>query len=169
MLMRRIGLVAGALAILFTARGAARAATVAPIVNSPAANAVVARTLLTGWSSGGREAMLSALAPDAVWRAPQSSADAGFPVPLIGAETITDRITGAFGNYASLHMVIENMIAEGDTVATMLTLSGQRKTGVQYDNRYLFFMRFSNGRAVEIYESTDTAHAFKVQGIGVKK
>ena len=125
-----------------------------------------AAAMVSGWTTGNAAAMTAVLHEDARWIAPQSSVEAGFPVPLIGRDEIVGVISRAGTGYEYLNATIEQVIQEGSTVAMRVVLDGKRRSnGALYNNRYLFMINFVDGLAAEIYEMTDTNYIFKIRAL----
>lgn len=63
-----------------------------------------------------------------------------------------------------LPVTIHAMIAEGDTVAVQAESHATHVSGKLYNNKYLFWMRFRNGKLIELNEYLDTELAGKFFG-----
>ena len=61
----------------------------------------------------------------------------------------------------SLPTVIHSMIAEGDRVAVEAESFATHVSGKPYNNKYLFLMRFRDGKLIEMIEYLDTELAAK--------
>ncbi len=59
---------------------------------------------------------------------------------------------------------IHTMIAEGDTVAVQAESHATHVSGKLYNNKYLFLMRFRDGKLIEMNEYLDTELAGKFFG-----
>ena len=60
-----------------------------------------------------------------------------------------------------LPTVIHSMIAEGDSVAVQAESFATHVSGKPYNNKYLFLMRFRDGKLIEMTEYLDTELAGK--------
>ncbi len=63
-----------------------------------------------------------------------------------------------------LPTVIHSMIAEGDRVAVEAESFATHVSGKPYNNKYLFLMRFRDGKLIEMIEYLDTELAAKFFG-----
>ena len=63
-----------------------------------------------------------------------------------------------------LPTVIHSMIAEGDRVAVEAESFATHVSGTPYNNKYLFLMRFRDGKLIEMVEYLDTELAGKFFG-----
>ena len=57
---------------------------------------------------------------------------------------------------AGLPTVVHSMIAEGDRVAVQAESFATHVSGKPYNNKYLFLMRFRDGKLIEMIEYLDT-------------
>jgi predicted ester cyclase len=68
---------------------------------------------------------------------------------------------GLHGEFPDVRAEIESMVAEGDMVAVRLTFSGTHaSTGERATWVEMVFTRFSEGKAVESWEVTDTGRSW---------
>jgi predicted SnoaL-like aldol condensation-catalyzing enzyme len=68
---------------------------------------------------------------------------------------------GLHEEFPDIHVEIESMVAEGDTVAVRLTFRGTHApTGERAAWPEVVFARFSEGKAVESWELTDTGRGW---------
>jgi ketosteroid isomerase-like protein len=58
-----------------------------------------------------------------------------------------------------LPTVVHSMIAEGDSVAVEAESFATHVSGKPYNNKYLFLMRFRDGKLIALKEYLDTALA----------
>ena len=74
-----------------------------------------------------------------------------------GPEGMKRAFAGLHEEFPDIHVDIESMVAEGDMVAVRLTFSGTHApTGERATWPEMVFARFSEGKAVESWEVTDT-------------
>ncbi len=74
-----------------------------------------------------------------------------------GPEGMKRAFAGLHEEFPDVHVEIESMVAEGDLVAVRLTFSGTHApTGERATWPETVFARFSEGKAVESWELTDT-------------
>ena len=78
-----------------------------------------------------------------------------------GPEGMKQAFAGLHEEFPDIHVDIESMVAEGDMVAIRLTFSG---THASSDEKAawpeMVFARFSEGKAVESWEVTDTGRSW---------
>ena len=78
-----------------------------------------------------------------------------------GPEGMKRAFAGLHEDFPDIRVEIESMVAEGDMVATRLTFSGTHApTGERATWPEMVFARFSEGKAVESWEVTDTGRSW---------
>ncbi len=78
-----------------------------------------------------------------------------------GPEGMKQAFAGLHEEFPDIRVEIESMVAEGDMVATRLTFSGTHApTGKRATWPEMVFARFSEGKAVESWEVTDTGRSW---------
>ena len=78
-----------------------------------------------------------------------------------GPEGMKRAFAGLHEDFPDIRVEIESMVAEGDMVATRLTFSGTlAPTGERATWPEMVFARFSEGKAVESWEVTDTGRSW---------
>ena len=78
-----------------------------------------------------------------------------------GPEGMKRAFAGLHEEFPDIHVEIESMVAEGDLVAVRLTFSGTHApTGERATWPETVFARFSEGKAVESWELTDTGRSW---------
>ena len=74
-----------------------------------------------------------------------------------GSEGMKRAFAGLHEGFPDVHVEIESIVAEGDMVAVRLTFSGTHApSGERATWPEMVFARFSEGKAVESWEVTDT-------------
>jgi ketosteroid isomerase-like protein len=118
-----------------------------------------------------REAIRSQLTDDAKWWVPLSGAKRGIAVrPMEGGDHLADILTGTL----SLKMyskerswTIEHVVADSHIGAAQVHLvTTLAATGTPYENTYVYFFRFVDGKIAEFWEHLDTAYAFELFDAG---
>jgi predicted SnoaL-like aldol condensation-catalyzing enzyme len=78
-----------------------------------------------------------------------------------GPEGMKGAFAGLHEDFPDIHVEIEDIVAEGDMVAVRLTFSGTHApTGELATWPEMVFARFSEGKAVESWEVTDTGRGW---------
>ena len=78
-----------------------------------------------------------------------------------GPEGMKRAFAALHEEFPDIHVEIESMVAEGDMVAVRLTFSGTHApTGERATWPEMVFARFSEGKAVESWEVTDTGRSW---------
>jgi predicted SnoaL-like aldol condensation-catalyzing enzyme len=78
-----------------------------------------------------------------------------------GPEGIKRAFAGLHEEFPDVHVEIESIVAEGDMVAVRLTFSGTHApSGERATWPEMVFARFSEGKAVESWEVTDTGRSW---------
>ena len=78
-----------------------------------------------------------------------------------GPEGMRQAFAGLHEEFPDIQVEIESMVAEGDLVAVRLTFSGTHApTGQRAAWPEMVFTRFSEGRAAESWEVTDTGRGW---------
>jgi predicted SnoaL-like aldol condensation-catalyzing enzyme len=78
-----------------------------------------------------------------------------------GPERMKRAFAGLHEEFPDVRLQIESMVAEGDMVAVRLTFSGTHApTGVRATWPEMVFARFSERKAVESWEVTDTGRSW---------
>ena len=78
-----------------------------------------------------------------------------------GPEGMKQAFAGLHEEFPNIRVRIESMVAEGDMVAVRLTFSGTHAlTGERAAWPEMVFARFSDGKAVESWEITDTGRSW---------
>jgi ketosteroid isomerase-like protein len=113
-----------------------------------------------------RDALAAQFTPDAKWWVPLSGAKRGIAVrPMEGGDHLAEILTTL-----SLRMyererswTIEHVVANERIGAAQVHLSTKvAATGAPYENTYIYFFRFADGKIAEIWEHLDTAYAFEL-------
>jgi ketosteroid isomerase-like protein len=111
-----------------------------------------------------RAALESQFSEDAKYWPPVSGAQRGLAVrPVEGGLKLADMLTTlSLRLYApERSWAIELIVADEHTGAAQVRLSTKLATsGDVYENTYVYFFRFADGRIAEIWEHLDTAYAF---------
>jgi ketosteroid isomerase-like protein len=112
-----------------------------------------------------RDALVAQLAAEAKWWVPVSGAQRGIATrPIEGGETIADILTSTLT--AQLYEKernwdIQHVVADDQLGAAQVRLSTKlASSGTPYENTYVYFFRFDDGKIAEIWEHLDTAYAF---------
>jgi ketosteroid isomerase-like protein len=129
------------------------------------ANEKTARSLFEGILDSDYDLMRACLSDDAICWAPPSSARVG----VQRKQSADEFVNGSKGmseifRRDQMQWVHHRISAEGDHVWVFTTMSTVTNNGVQYDNDYFWLFRFADGKIAEMWESTDTAHAFDILG-----
>lgn len=106
--------------------------------------------------SSDRGAVEKVLADDVEWVPPQSSPLDG---PFRGRDLVLaemSRAVARFFDATTFHVQTRKMIAEGDTVVVLQTVSCKAANGRDYSNEYLLVFTCASGRIVRIEEHMDT-------------
>ena len=78
-----------------------------------------------------------------------------------GPEGMKRAFAGLHEEFPDVHVEIESIVAEGDMVAVRLTFSGTHApSGERATWPEMVFARFSEGKAVESWEVTDTGRSW---------
>ncbi len=78
-----------------------------------------------------------------------------------GPEGMKRAFAGLHEEFPDIHVEIEDILAEGDTVAVRLTFSGTHApSGQKAAWPEMVFARFSAGKAVESWQVTDTGRSW---------
>ena len=78
-----------------------------------------------------------------------------------GPEGMKRAFAGLHEEFPDVHVEIESIVAEGDMVAVRLTFSGTHApSGERATWPEMVFARFSEGKAVESWEVTDTGRGW---------
>jgi len=78
-----------------------------------------------------------------------------------GPEGMKRAFAGLHEGFPDVHVEIESIVAEGDMVAVRLTFSGTHApSGERATRPEMVFARFSEGKAVESWEVTDTGRSW---------
>ena len=78
-----------------------------------------------------------------------------------GPEGVKRAFAGLHEEFPDVHVEIESIVAEGDMVAVRLTFSGTHApSGDRATWPEMVFARFSEGKAVESWEVTDTGRSW---------
>ena len=78
-----------------------------------------------------------------------------------GSEGMKRAFAGLHEGFPDVHVEIESIVAEGDMVAVRLTFSGTHApSGERATWPEMVFARFSEGKAVESWEVTDTGRGW---------
>jgi ketosteroid isomerase-like protein len=117
--------------------------------------------------SGDRAKMETLVADDMKMWMPQSAGKlVSGPNPVVGGKAILDLVDNSRKNLwdhsGGGKRIIEHVAGDGDIVAVHCRLVTKIRSGAAYDNDYVFLFRFENGKIAELWEFTDTAHAYSV-------
>jgi ketosteroid isomerase-like protein len=111
-----------------------------------------------------RAALEAGFTADARWWPPVSGAQRGLAVrPIVGGPTLAEMMTTlSLKLYArERSWKIEFVVADEHVGAAQVQLSTQlAASGEPYDNVYVYFFRFEDGKIAEMWEHLDTAYAF---------
>lgn len=125
-------------------------------------NKDIAREFFVRFSSGDISDATDLLSDDATWWIPGKPGEK----PTAGLHTkegITNLFLRMMGRLKDgLRINIRNMLAEGDMVAVEAESRGELTNGRSYNNEYLFLMRMTGERIIEVREYNDTQHAHNV-------
>jgi steroid delta-isomerase-like uncharacterized protein len=94
-----------------------------------------------------------------------------------GPEGFKQMVAGGLKAFPDLHYTIDDMVAEGDTVAVRYTMTGTFKgelmgippTGKRVNMTEAFFYRFKNGKEVEALPFSDMITFYRQLGIPIPK
>ena len=94
----------------------------------------------------------------------------GVPATKAGTRTLFQMLRGAFPD---LHMAVEDMVEEGDTVAARVRMSGTHKgefmgmpaTGKRFDIQVMDFLQFSGGQVIAHWGVMDAAGMMEQLGV----
>jgi uncharacterized protein len=125
-------------------------------------NKEVAREFFVRFSSGDISGATDLLSDDATWWLPGKAGEK----PTAGLYT-KEEITKLFLRMMDqledgLRIDVKNTLAERDMIAVEAESRGTLTNGRSYNNDYLFLMRVTNDRIVEVRENNDTQHAYNV-------
>lgn len=76
-----------------------------------------------------------------------------------GKDQIMNMWLGFFEQLEYIKVHPEELVAEGNTVVVRARGEAKTKAGNDYNNLYVFFFRFKNGKVIEVFEFPDTAYA----------
>jgi ketosteroid isomerase-like protein len=111
-----------------------------------------------------RAALEAGFTEDAKWWAPLSGAQRGLAVrPIVGGPKMAEMMaTLSLKLYArERSWKIEFLVADENIGAAQVQLSTRlAASGEPYENVYVYFFRFQDGKIAEIWEHLDTAYAF---------
>ena len=111
-----------------------------------------------------RAALETQFTADARWWAPMSGVQRGLAVrPVEGGQKLAEMLTSlSLRLYAPQRSwTIELQVADEHAGAAQVRLSTSLATsGEPYDNVYVYFFRFADGKIAEVWEHLDTAYAF---------
>jgi ketosteroid isomerase-like protein len=111
-----------------------------------------------------RAALEAGFTADARWWPPVSGAQRGLAVrPIVGGPTLAEMMTTlSLKLYArERSWKIEFVVADENVGAAQVQLSTRLATsGEPYENVYVYFFRFEDGKIAEMWEHLDTAYAF---------
>jgi ketosteroid isomerase-like protein len=122
----------------------------------------VAREFFVRFSSGDISGAIDLLSDDATWWLPGKPGEK----PTAGPHT-KEEIAELFRRMMDqleegLRIDIKNTLAERDMIAVEAESRGILTNGRYYNNEYLFLMRVTSERIVEVREYNDTQHAYNV-------
>jgi ketosteroid isomerase-like protein len=111
-----------------------------------------------------RAALEAGFTADARWWPPVSGAQRGLAVrPIVGGPTLAEMMTTlSLKLYArERYWKIEFVVADENVGAAQVQLSTRlAASGEPYENVYVYFFRFEQGKIAELWEHLDTAYAF---------
>lgn len=113
-----------------------------------------------------REALRALFADDLVWRVPKG-AIAPFAGEHRGADAIIEKMLSAVGDAfeaGSQETEVRNFLFGTDLVALEARMTASTPEGERYENDYVFFFEFRDGRIREIREYVDTRYAAEFFG-----
>jgi predicted ester cyclase len=98
------------------------------------------------WNEGSFDVVDEIVAADVVWH------DAG----INGVEAFKRNLTGLRTEYPDLHIITEDLIAEGDSVVARMTMQGTHApTGKQATWTAIGILRIADGKIVEMWTNED--------------
>jgi steroid delta-isomerase-like uncharacterized protein len=105
------------------------------------------------------------ISPDYVYHGPAGE--------FKGPEGFKKMVAGALQAFPDIHYTIDDMVAEGDTLAVRYTMTGTFKgelagiapTGKRINMPQAFFYRFKDGKEVEALPFTDTLTMYQQMGV----
>jgi steroid delta-isomerase-like uncharacterized protein len=120
------------------------------------------------WNRGNLSVADELIAPDFINHAAS-------PESNRGPESMRGSVTWARNAFPDLHFEIEELVAEGDTVAGRLTMRGTHQgplmgmppTGRSVRTNHMHFVRFREGKAVEHWGARDDLGMMRQLGLGV--
>ena len=103
------------------------------------------------------------LTDDVVWWSPPSASRMGAVRPIVGKDEVVRVFTGGLGIYrpGTITWELHQLIADDANIAARFSRRSLTAGGKPYENEYCFVLRHVDGRIVEGWEYTDTAHAFE--------
>jgi uncharacterized protein len=111
-----------------------------------------------------RSALEATFSADARYWAPLSGAQRGLATrPIVGGAKLGEVLTAlSLKLYArERSWTIEFLVADEDIGAAQVQLSTRlASSGEPYENVYVYFFRFRDGKIAEMWEHLDTAYAF---------
>ncbi len=126
-----------------------------------AANEQLAQRFLAATRENNRAELLRLFDPDVVWVIPKGAIPP-YGGTHHGAEKIADMmlasVGGTFVPGSMTHRVLLTF-SDDEHVLMELNLRANTPDGREYDNYYVFVLKFRNGRIVEFREHVDTAYA----------
>ena len=126
-----------------------------------AANEQLAQRFLAATRENNREELLRLFDPDLVWVIPKGAIPP-YGGTHHGAEKIADMmlasVGGTFVPGSMAHRVLLTF-SDDEHVVMELNLRAKTPDGREYDNYYVFILKFRNGRIIEFREHVDTAYA----------
>ncbi|MEO8697827.1 MAG: nuclear transport factor 2 family protein [Acidimicrobiales bacterium] len=107
-------------------------------------------------------ALAPLLSDDVVWWSPPSASRMGAARPMVGKDEVVRVFTGGLGIYraGTITWDLHQLIADDASIAARFTRRSLTAAGKPYENEYCFVLRYVDGRIVEGWEFTDTAHAY---------
>jgi steroid delta-isomerase-like uncharacterized protein len=121
---------------------------------SAAENKALVRRFVDAWNSGDLAAMTACMAPDMVHYSRGE---------VLSAETVTGAMAGVMNAFPGLRIDVEDMVAEGDKVASLLTLRathagtfmGVPATGRTITVTMMGLVRVVDGKVAEHWGAAD--------------
>ena len=107
-------------------------------------------------NQGNMEACIELLHDDLSWTVKGSTALSRTYSPK--AAVLNELVGPLFGQLkAGIHMDIQRMIGEGDSVAVVANGTAETLEGIGYNNQYCHIVRIADGKIREVGEYLDTA------------
>lgn len=129
--------------------------------NDAAAKKELVLKFMTSAQAGDIDTMVSCLTEDYAQIFPRPGVP-GMPAGAEGRDQIVEFLK-ALPVYekGSMKMTVENLIAEGDIAAIQFKMNARTARGEAYENFYVQFFQFRDGKIAKAWEYCDTLYATK--------